>query len=217
METDPDRASWRSLAGPGTGRLEVRRSRFFAYARPLPDDADALRRWLAAIRAAHPDARHVVHAWRGEHGRRRGSDDGEPPGTGARPCHDALAQAGVRLAAVAVARVFGGVLLGTGNLSRAYGEAARSALAAAGLRVLTPHLPFRVRVPFGDGDAADAVLRAAGVSALARRGEADGLECTGWVPADRASRVLRALAEATAGRAEVQLGAMPQWRPGVSR
>lgn len=206
---DPPR---RTLAGPGAAMIEARRSKFFAYACPLPEEPEALRVWLAEIRARHHDARHVVYGWRGPGGQMRGSDDGEPHGTGARPCQDALVRADVRLAAVAVARIFGGVLLGAGNLGRVYADAARAAVADAGVRVLDAHLEIRVRVGFGDVAPAERLLRSAGVVELGWGADAAGIEGTGWVAADRAAALVRDLAEATSGRAEVTVGQVPRWR-----
>lgn len=196
----------------GTGEVEARRSKFFSYARPLPDDADELRRWLGEVRARHHEARHVVYAWRGTGTGNRGSDDGEPHGTGARPCQDALAQAGVTEAAVAVARIFGGVLLGAGNLGRAYAEAAVAAVAAAGLRELRAHRRVLVRVGYSDAAAVERVLRLAAVADLAREGDAAGLDLTGWVLADLTPRLARDLAQATGGRAGFQAEEQLEWR-----
>lgn len=208
-ETDTPRPT---LAGPGESLVEARRSKFFGYARPLPDDPDELRRWLGEVRARHRDARHVVYAWRGTGSRSRGSDDGEPHGTGARPCQDALAQAGVEDAAVAVARIFGGVLLGAGNLGRAYAEAAVAAIADAGVRELRAHRRIHVRVGYGDTAAVERALRTAAVTDLEREGDAKGMALTGWVPVGRAPALSLDLREATGGRAEVRLGEEPHWR-----
>lgn len=120
-----------TLAGSGSARHVVRRSTFIALAAPVAD-AGMLNDWLAALRALHPDARHCPYAWLAPDGASKVSDDGEPSGTGGRPCLGALVRAGVTGASVAVARMFGGVLLGAGNLGRAYGVAAAEAVAAAG-------------------------------------------------------------------------------------
>lgn len=211
--TGPDRAPFRTLAGPGEACLEVRRSRFFAHAVPLPEDPERLRAWLEGVRAGHRDARHVVFAWRGRGERSRASDDGEPHGTAARPCHDALAHAGVCDAAVACARVWGGVQLGAGNLGRAYADAARAAIADAGVVTLVPHLEVRVRARYADVAAVEAALRAAAATDLARSAASSGLEVTGWLPAGHAAALVRELARVTAGRAGISLGETPRDRP----
>ncbi|HZK41345.1 MAG TPA: YigZ family protein, partial [Clostridia bacterium] len=81
----------------------------------------------------YPEARHYVYAWRIDSPVRlqRFSDDGEPQGTGGRQLLDVLDRRSIDRAALVVVRYFGGVLLGTGGLSRAYAGAARGALEAA--------------------------------------------------------------------------------------
>ncbi|MGC5628753.1 IMPACT family protein [Georgenia sp. Z1344] len=121
-----------------------KRSRFLALA-ARADDEDAARSLLADARAAHPQARHHCSAWilPGEDGGppvAHSSDDGEPSGTAGRPMLDRLDGAGLEAVAVVVVRYFGGTLLGTGGLVRAYGDAVGGALEElprVGVRVLT--------------------------------------------------------------------------------
>lgn len=202
----------RTLEGAGSGAVEVRRSKFWGYARPLGDDPEELRRWLGEIRARHRDARHVVYAWRDAGGRSRGSDDGEPHGTGARPCLDALGQVGVGDAAVAVARIFGGVLLGAGNLGRAYADAAVAAIAAAGVRDLHASRRFCLSAGFADAAPAERALRGLGALELVRTADADGVQLKGWLPTDGAARLAADLAAATSGRARLHLDDQTEWR-----
>ncbi len=130
----------------GRGEAEDRGSRFLAWVFAAPRAEDALAR-LAELRAAHPKARHHCWAWRAG-GAARSSDDGEPGGTAGRPLLQALEAAGLDEAAVVCVRYFGGVLLGTGGLARAYAAAAARAAQAAGrarivvLAQLPLHLSF---------------------------------------------------------------------------
>lgn len=200
----------RTLAGPGAGRVEVRRSKFMSYARPVPEGADVLREWLAEVRGRHPDARHVVYAWRGLGDQWRGSDDGEPHGSGARPCQDALGRADVRLAAVAVARVFGGTLLGAGNLGRAYAEAARMAVVDAGTRALVPRVEIHVRAGFADAGVVRRRLRSQ-AGPIAQQAADQGLIVTAWVDPADGERLRRDLEARTSSRVHVTLGAEVRW------
>ncbi|WP_432493374.1 YigZ family protein [Kineococcus auxinigenes] len=112
----------------------VERSRFLCVLQPVPDEAaaDAV---VAAVRREFPGARHHCSARvLGDDGEvRRSSDDGEPAGTAGAPMLAALDGAGVTGAVAVVVRWFGGVLLGTGGLVRAYGGAVAGALAEAGV------------------------------------------------------------------------------------
>lgn len=110
----------------------VKGSRFLAELFPVAAQAD-VRDLLKAQKAKYADATHVVHAFvTGGHAEVMGmSDDGEPGGTAGRPVLDVLKGRGVTNALLTVTRWFGGTLLGTGGLVRAYGDAARQVLDAA--------------------------------------------------------------------------------------
>lgn len=119
------------LLGYGTGEYEDRRSRFIGEIFPVSDEA-AARRHVDAVRKKYPDARHHCWAWILPDGACRWSDDGEPGGTAGAPMLDILRGADVFGAVVIVTRYFGGTLLGSGGLVRAYSKAAVLALADAG-------------------------------------------------------------------------------------
>ena len=112
--------------------LEDRRSVFVAKARPVQTEKEALD-FLNAIKAEDRTATHNVFAYRlRERNFSRYSDDGEPSGTAGLPVLDVLERPGITDAVIVVTRWFGGTLLGTGGLVRAYSGAARLAVEAAG-------------------------------------------------------------------------------------
>lgn len=128
---------YRTVAGPAQDQFEEKRSRFIGAVAPVATEEEALA-FVAARRRAHPEARHHVYAFvLRQGGLQRFSDDGEPSGTGGRPVLDVLAGSGLVDAVVVVTRYFGGTLLGTGGLVRAYSQGARLALAAAAPVVMT--------------------------------------------------------------------------------
>lgn len=130
--------------------LEVRRSRFITTLARV-DTEDAARALVAETRQRFPDARHHCSAFIVEvpdaQPVERSSDDGEPSGTAGMPMLDVLRGAGVAQAVAVVTRYFGGVLLGTGGLVRAYSDSVSRALDAAGrIRpVRWPAFAFEVR------------------------------------------------------------------------
>jgi len=207
-----ERTGIRGLARAGTATSIVRKSRFFALAAPVAEDGDGLRAVLDEARAVHPDVGHVVYAWRGRDGRSRSSDDGEPHGTGGRPCLSVLDGADVVDAAVCVARVFGGTLLGVGGLSRAYGEAAQAAVLDAGVRVLVAHRRVCVLVGFADAARLEIAIADGMREAPERLYTAGGVELSGEVPDGRLDEWQRTLAEASGGRAAVVVEARVVWR-----
>ncbi|WP_148572797.1 YigZ family protein [Nocardioides caldifontis] len=115
--------------------IEVKRSRFLCRVERVATE-EAARAVVEAARRQHWDARHHCSAFvLGPTGTvARSADDGEPAGTAGAPMLEVLRGAGVSDAVVVVTRWFGGVLLGAGGLVRAYGEAVREGLAAAGTR-----------------------------------------------------------------------------------
>ena len=159
--------------------LEVKRSHFLARALRADDEEEA-RALIAAVRSRYPDARHHCSAYTvpspGALPVERSNDDGEPPGTAGRPMLEALRATGLTATAVVVTRYFGGTLLGTGGLVRAYSEATARALAAARrVRLATRHL-WDVRIPVADAGRIEAELRAAST----RGGHDLTVEETGW-------------------------------------
>ena len=120
-------------AGCGRGEYEEKRSRFIAQLWPVESEAEALER-IASVKKEHYDARHNCFAYIvREGGVTRYSDDGEPQGTAGQPILAVLSGAGLQNVCCVVTRYFGGVLLGTGGLVRAYTAAAKAALEQAGI------------------------------------------------------------------------------------
>ncbi|HLW21650.1 MAG TPA: YigZ family protein, partial [Sphaerochaetaceae bacterium] len=112
-----------------SAEIEVKRSRFIAIAEPIAD-AEAVKQRIAVTRALHPQANHVVHAAvLGDQGTQFSmSDDHEPKNTAGRPVLEILKGSGITNILVMVVRYFGGTLLGTGGLVKAYGDAAKAVL-----------------------------------------------------------------------------------------
>lgn len=128
-----------TLLKEGRSEYEEKKSVFLGYAKRIENEEDALA-YFKSIRALHPDARHVVWAFRRQDGVvMRYSEDGEPQGSAGVPMLELLKRADLNDAAVAVVRYFGGILLGVGGLSRAYGKAAKDALDDAGIVTYEPY------------------------------------------------------------------------------
>jgi uncharacterized YigZ family protein len=110
--------------------IRVSNSRFIATIAHTPS-VEAAKAFIARMRAEFADATHNVFAYVVGYGATTTlgmSDDGEPGGTAGRPALAVLRGSGLGDAAVVVTRYFGGTLLGTGGLVRAYGDAVRAAL-----------------------------------------------------------------------------------------
>ncbi len=109
----------------------VERSKFIGCAKPVSSEAEALA-FIKEIKSKHYDAKHNVYAYLlRENHTGRYSDDGEPSGTAGLPVFDVLRKEGITDSVIVVTRYFGGILLGTGGLVRAYTKSAKLALGKA--------------------------------------------------------------------------------------
>lgn len=120
---------WYTLASGGTGQIEEKKSRFIATIEPVSSEEEAAA-FIAAVKKKYWDARHNCSAFViGDSGEKtRCSDDGEPSGTAGRPMLDILTKEHITNVCVVVTRYFGGTLLGTGGLVRAYSAAVHEGL-----------------------------------------------------------------------------------------
>ena len=123
---------YRTLGQVGVDEFTVNKSRFIGYASPAGSEQEALD-FIRQIREKHRDASHNCYAYIiGENqGIMRYSDDGEPSGTAGMPMLDVIRNMGLVYCVVVATRYFGGVLLGTGGLVRAYTQSCKIALTAA--------------------------------------------------------------------------------------
>lgn len=123
-----------TLSGSSCEEIIINKSRFIGYASPCDQEDKALS-FLQKIREEHKTASHHCYAYIiGENsGIMRYSDDGEPGGTAGLPIIEVLKNKRIVNACVVVVRYFGGVLLGTGGLVRAYTQSTQNAVNASGL------------------------------------------------------------------------------------
>ena len=114
----------------GVGELEEKKSRFIATTLPISSQEEALE-FIEQTKKKYWDARHNCYAYvlGDRHEIQRFSDDGEPGSTAGKPMLDVLLGEDIHNTAVVVTRYFGGTLLGTGGLVRAYSGAVKEGLA----------------------------------------------------------------------------------------
>ena len=133
--------------------LEIKKSRFIAWADKVDDRAEAMA-FLAKAREAYPDARH--HCWAYQVGNPRSpsnagmSDDGEPSGTAGKPILNVLQHKGIGDVMVIVIRYFGGVKLGAGGLVRAYSGACEKVMSQLPVVQAVVEVESTVDVDFAD-------------------------------------------------------------------
>ncbi len=123
---------YRALYQGGQGEITEKKSRFIATTFPIETEEEALHH-IEGMKKKYWDARHNCYAYvlGDNHQIQRCSDDGEPSGTAGRPMLDVLLGEDVHNILAVVTRYFGGTLLGTGGLVRAYTQAVHAGLEAS--------------------------------------------------------------------------------------
>ncbi len=130
-----------TVKGSGQAEIVEKKSRFIAHIKPITSEDDATA-FIEEIKKQYWDARHNCYAYQlGDRNQiQRYSDDGEPGGTAGMPILDVLRGKDIKDTIVVVTRYFGGTLLGTGGLVRAYSLSAREGIKSAGLIERIPHI-----------------------------------------------------------------------------
>ena len=195
--------SYLTIARDAEAEIEVKRSRFLCTLHRVEDEP-AARAVVEGLRKQHWDARHHCTAFRIHPGVERSSDDGEPAGTAGAPMLDVLRGHGVEDVVAVVTRWFGGTLLGAGGLVRAYGDAVRAGLDAAGtLRrsLVREHL---LELDHADAGRVESDLRARGVTVVGSEYAARVTLHLGVPPEDE-GRLAALVAELTAGAARTRV------------
>lgn len=189
-----------TLVGVSTIRQEIKKSRFIAVAGPVANEA-AARDFIAA--QSDPAANHNCWAWRfGQN--YRFNDDGEPSGTAGKPILAAIDGQGLDGVVVVVTRWFGGILLGSGGLIRAYGGSAAQCLREAEKLPLIETVSVAITCGFGDLALVNARLGALpGVTISDQTFTDAGAVLSVAVPKTEAEDVARLVTDLTSGRAVI--------------
>jgi putative IMPACT (imprinted ancient) family translation regulator len=197
----PCSCEYDTVACDATSILVEKKSRFAARAGHAACPADAL-----AFIERHRDLSARHHCWAYCCGSdARSNDDGEPGGTAGAPILRAIELSRLDYIVVVVIRHFGGILLGSAGLTRAYGAVAAAALRTASRRRVTPMMQLTCSFELRDGGAARAVFAAAEKLCEAYDEQRDRYSFTVKVRADGERSLREALARATAGRARLDI------------
>ena len=139
----------RRLRTEAEAEITVKRSRFISIAYPVTSLEEA-RAKVTKTRKKYPDSTHVVHAAVvGKAGTLySSSDDREPKNTAGRPALEVLKGSGITNICVCIVRYFGGTLLGTGGLVKAYGDSVKEVLRTAQTEELVDYESFRIALQY---------------------------------------------------------------------
>ncbi len=148
---DVSKLSYNVIAADAEGYYEDKKSRFLAVIHPVSDEQEAAE-FISSIKKKYYDARHNCYAMIIGPGKefQRSSDDGEPAKTAGAPMLEVLSGADLTNVVAVVTRYFGGTLLGTGGLIRAYQGALKDALENATIQKIVYCADISVNIPYPD-------------------------------------------------------------------
>lgn len=189
--------SYRIPTKSGASEYVDKRSRFLGLVRPVGSEDEA-RTIIAACKKQYHDARHNCWCYLLRDGTERYSDDGEPQGTAGMPILEVLRHENLTDCVCVVTRYFGGILLGTGGLVRAYTQGAQVAVAAAGVQRMSLYTVALIACPYNLYDIVTHLLPEYDCAVEETDYGAD-VTLTVTLPAGGEDRLNTGLAEATAG------------------
>lgn len=196
--------SYRVLLEGAEAEIIEKKSRFIATVAGCETEEEAVR-FIEGVKKKYWDARHNCSAFviggRGE--LTRCSDDGEPSGTAGRPMLEVLLGEGVRNAAVVVTRYFGGVLLGTGGLVRAYTRAVQEGLARCVIGVRRLGCELEIGTDYNGVGRILYLLGQRGIEPVDSE-YAEAVRLRVLIPAEAEEGLRRDVTEATMGRARIE-------------
>lgn len=200
MENKQEYEQYRMLSKGAQAELVEKKSRFIATIRPVSSEEEAVA-FIEEMKKKYYDARHncstFVIGSKGE--LTRSSDDGEPSGTAGRPMLEVLTGSGIRNIAVVVTRYFGGVLLGTGGLVRAYSGAVKMALEQCETITRRYGVQMLIKTDYNGVGKIQYLLGSKDV-VIQDSVYAEDVQMTVLVPIEEYDRLCKELVEATNGR-----------------
>ncbi len=192
------------LTKGGEAELVEKKSRFIATVRPVESEEEAAA-FIEEMKKKYYDARHNCSAYvLGSKAQlTRSSDDGEPSGTAGRPMLEVLLGSGIRNVAAVVTRYFGGTLLGTGGLVRAYSGVLKEALEKCETARQHFGVRFQIKADYNAVGKIQHILASRNIAAEDSVYAAD-VKMTVIAPVEEYDRLCTELVEATSARAEIE-------------
>lgn len=190
----------------GTGEIEEKKSRFIASVEPVASEEEAVA-FFNKKKKEYWDARHNCTAFTiGEkHENTRCNDDGEPSGTAGRPMLDVLLREDIHNVAVVVTRYFGGTLLGTGGLVRAYQKSVQKGLKNSVIIERHKGCHLTITTDYTGLGKIQYILASANITTLDTE-YTEGVCIHTMVPSDRLAMLQNDITQGTSGQAKMELG-----------
>lgn len=196
--------SYKTLAGRAEATIIEKKSEFIAHASPATTEEEALA-FLEEIRTRHRTANHNVYAYSLRHeARQRYSDDGEPAKTAGLPVLGIITHADIVDCIIVVTRYFGGTLLGTGGLVRAYSGAAQAVLENSEILTVQQCLTLAITIDYPLFEQARRIFEDAGAK-LQEPEYTDKVLVTGTMPVGTEELIVPKLNELCRGNAQITI------------
>lgn len=198
--------NYRTVYQGGEGEIVEKKSRFIATVIPAAEEEEALA-FIEAMNKKYWNATHNCFAYViGERNEiQRCSDDGEPSGTAGKPMLDVLLGEELHNTAVVVTRYFGGTLLGTGGLVRAYSSAVKAGLASSVIITKKQGIKLEITTEYTGLGKIQYILAEKGMTVLDTL-YTDKVEMTVLVPARELEGLKAAIMEGTNGKVRMEEG-----------
>lgn len=194
---------YKILQEGGSGEIVEKKSRFIATLAPV-DSEESAAAFIESVKKKYWDARHNCSAFViGERAQiTRCSDDGEPAGTAGKPMLEALLSSEVRNAAAVVTRYFGGTLLGTGGLVRAYTQAVLVGLEVSKIVTMRYGVEMDVKTDYNGIGKIQYILGRMGFG-IKESEYTDIVSLKLVIPYEEKDKLCKELTEATAGKVKI--------------
>lgn len=203
METAMSKEFPLIIKSEGNGLYEEKKSRFLSRAIPVADEEEAAL-YIEETRKKYWDARHNCYAFTLglNNETTRCSDDGEPSGTAGKPILEVLTGSGIHNCLLIVTRYFGGTLLGTGGLVRAYTNSAKDAIESAKIVRLVPAFEYSIATDYnGFGKIQYIAAQTEAVITSTEYGQ--DVRLTIEIACEKAPQFIKSVNDSTNGRAAI--------------
>lgn len=195
---------YNTIMDSGQDEIIEKKSRFIGYAVPVKSEEEAYA-FIESIKKKHYDARHNCFAFAigNENTLYRFSDDGEPQGTAGKPILEVITGRNVTDICIVVTRYFGGTLLGTGGLVRAYTEAAKLALDDAGVKTMELVKVTRITTNYNDSGKIQYLLNSNHIH-IENTEYTSNVVLEAYIPVNSYGYLEKQIIEATSARAVIE-------------
>jgi len=185
-----------SVAKTATAEITEKKSRFICNIAHVESETEAMA-FVEKVRKQMYNAKHHVYAYILNNGTKKYTDDGEPAKTAGLPILEMLEKQGITDVICVVTRYFGGILLGTGGLVRAYTDSAKAGLEASGIIKMEKCDIIEILMPYSNLQTAEYILKNAG-AVIEEKSYSENILMSAYAKCQDTENILRAINDAFA-------------------